>query len=417
MKLTFSLLLTGAVLAGLALFASQQGAAAQADTIPELNFTLALDGFDKPVHLTHPGDGSNRIFVVEQTGRIYFSENGGPAQLFLDIHSRVRSQETTGGTEEGLLSMAFPPDYGGSKDYFYVYYTNMNGDNQVSRFYLGANPNQADANNEHLVLLLPHPNQGNHNGGQIAFGPDGYLYIGTGDGGGRGDPYENAENLASLQGKLLRIDVEFISPLHTSLTHKTFLPIVQSGDSSGVRQPYRIPGDNPFIGEREARQEIWAYGLRNPWRFSFDRLNGNLYIGDVGQDDWEEVDYQPASSAGGENYGWDTMEGNACYEPSGGCNQSGLTMPVVVYSHDPECSVTGGFVYRGAEAALQGIYFYADFCSGKVWGVQPGGAWLPEQAASPGYAAASFGEDEQGNVYLVDRASGAIYRLTEKLTP
>ncbi|MCI0519998.1 MAG: PQQ-dependent sugar dehydrogenase [Chloroflexi bacterium] len=417
MRILISLVLTGTLLAGLASTALHQNARANANAVPDLTFTLSADGLTKPVHLTHAGDSSNRIFIVEQGGRIRFSENGGPLQLFLDIHTRVRSQETTGGTEEGLLSVAFPPGYGSSKDYFYVYYTNLAGDNQVSRFYLGANPDQADPANEHLVLTLPHPFQGNHNGGQLAFGPDGYLYIGTGDGGGGGDPYENAQNLASLQGKLLRIDTEMVSPPRAGLNHTIHLPLVSSSRTDVARQPYRIPANNPFIGAADARQEIWAYGLRNPWRFSFDRLTGDLYLGDVGQNNWEEVNFQAASSAGGENYGWDVMEGNACYEPASGCNQSGLTLPVITYSHDPECSITGGFVYRGPEAALLGYYFYADFCSGKVWAAQTGGAWVEEQAAATPYSAASFGEDQQGNVYIVDREGGAVYRLSEAVPP
>jgi glucose/arabinose dehydrogenase len=230
----------------------------------------------------------------------------------------------------------------------------------------------------------------NHNGGLLKFGPDGYLYIGMGDGGAAGDPWGHGQSLDTLLGKLLRIDVD-------------------SGD------PYAVPPDNPFVGRDDARPEIWAYGLRNPWRFSFDRATGDLFIADVGQNAQEEVHFQPAASAGGENYGWDIMEGDACYDASS-CDREGLELPVAVYAHSGEaggCSITGGYVYRGgAFPALAGTYLYADFCSGNLWALRPGGdSWQSELVTTLDIRVSSFGEDEAGELYLTDRSGGGLYRL------
>ncbi len=238
-----------------------------------------------------------------------------------------------------------------------------------------------------MILTFDQP-AGNHNGGQIQFGPDGYLYIGTGDGGQANDPWDNAENRGVLLGKMLRI-------------------AVQGQDS------YAIPHDNPFIEQNDVRAEIWAYGLRNPWRFSFDRGTGDLYIADVGQNQWEEVDFQPAESVGGEHYGWDTTEGTHCFEPASGCDDSAITLPVAEYAHDQGCSVTGGYVYRGATyPQLDGVYFYADFCSGDIWALRQGddGVWQDEIVFDSDYRIASFGEDEAGELYVLD-LSGSVYRL------
>jgi glucose/arabinose dehydrogenase len=271
---------------------------------PELTFEAVATPLNRPVTITHAGDGSGRIFIVEQEGRIRILQEG---QLlpdpFLDIQERVRCCG-----EEGLLGLAFPTGYQ-EKDYFYVYYTRTDGNNQVSRFHLGPDSNIADPYSEEELLFLHHPNHSNHNGGQIAFGPDGSLYIGTGDGGGAGDPANNAQNLESLMGKILRIDVE---AAHLILENPIYLPLLNGGSviSTGA---YRIPADNPFLNKPEAQPEIWAYGLRNPWRFSFDPENGDLYIADVGQREMEEINYQPAASGGGENYGWRILEGNLCY--------------------------------------------------------------------------------------------------------
>jgi glucose/arabinose dehydrogenase len=398
---------------------ARQGAIARpAIDWPQLDVILVESGFELPVHVAHAGDGSDRLFVVEQLGRIQIVKDGESLQEpFLDISGRVRSPFSGGGGEEGLLSVAFPPGYGAGKDHFYVYYTRMDGDNQLSRFSLGPDPDTADPNSEELILLFEHPTYSNHNGGQLVFGPDGYLYIGTGDGGGGGDPFGNAQDPGSLLGKLLRIDVEFGSTGEQPGDFFYYLPFISnSGSEPGDLPPYRIPPNNPYAGETGYQEEIWANGLRNPWRFSFDRLTGDLYIGDVGQNTREEVNYQPASSGGGENYGWPIFEGDDCYQQAN-CDDSGLTMPVAVYSNNVNgtCAVTGGFVYRGqAYAALQGIYFFGDYCNGTVWGLQQdSGSWTNQALFSTGFPVSSFGENESGELYLADYQGGSIYQLVE----
>ncbi len=366
--------------------------------------------FTDPVHVTHAGDGSGRLFVVEQPGRIKILLNGSITGTFLDITDRVNSN----GSEEGLLSVAFPPGFGPATPYFYVYYTQVNGDNLVSRFSIAGNPDLADPDSEQKILILSHPNYANHNGGQIAFGPDGYLYIATGDGGGGGDPQENAQNPGSLLGKLLRIDVNNQAPIPPTGDFKTYLPL-SLNQSSSPPQSYRIPADNPFVGVPGYRQEIWALGLRNPWRFSFDRLIGDLYIGDVGQNTKEEINFQPSTSPGGENYGWNIMEGDLCYNSST-CNQDGLVLPVLTYRTNIDGqAVTGGFVYRGsAYPNLQGIYFLGDWASGRIWGLRnTGGTWEHTELLDTSLAISSFGEDEAGEIYITDRSGGIIYRLIE----
>jgi glucose/arabinose dehydrogenase len=391
-------------------------AAAQPDQDwPQIDVALAAGGLDDPVHITHAGDGSGRLFVVEQGGRIQIIENSAVVGTFLDITERVLSAG-----EQGLLSVAFPPGYGAEKDYFYVYYTNLEGNNRVSRFYLGANPDVADPDSEELILLFDHPGHANHNGGQLFFGPDSYLYIGTGDGGGGGDPEQNAQDTKSLLGKLLRIDVEFEGSGPIAGDYVRYFPMVLRKTNGTAPPPegrlYSIPDDNPFVGQSGYRNEIWAVGLRNPWRFSFDRMTGDLYIGDVGQGTREEVDFQPAESGGGENYGWPIMEGDICYQAAD-CDDTGLTLPVAAYATHVggTCAVTGGYVYRGQDfPALEGIYFFADYCNGVIWGLQQvDGGWEYQQLASSQLVISSFGEDEAGELYLVDRGSGSIYRLVE----
>lgn len=364
-------------------------------------------GFIKPVHITHAGDGSGRLFVVEQTGRIYILINGNKISTpFLDIRDRVLSQ----GGEQGLLSVAFPPGFGTTRNHFYVYYTRSNGDNRVSRFRLSGTPDVADPGSEQLILLLPHPTYQNHNGGQLVFGPDGYLYIGTGDGGGGGDPFDNAQNPGSLLGKLLRIDVEpDVAVVPSDSPYKAYLPLMARSEGPA----YSIPPDNPFVGKPGYRPEIWALGLRNPWRFSFDRNTDDLYIGDVGQGSREEIDFRPASSNGGENYGWNIMEGLSCYPPGSSCSSAGLTLPVIDYTHSSGCSVTGGYVYRGSSfLTMQGIYFYGDYCSGIIWGLQRNlGNWENRLLNNGDQTQiTSFGEDQAGELYLTT-LSGTVYRV------
>jgi glucose/arabinose dehydrogenase len=367
---------------------------------PEIYLQSYAGGLDHPVHITNAKDGSYRLFVVEQMGRIRIIQNN---QLFttpfLDISSRVRSPDTGGGSEEGLLSVAFPNNYG-QKNHFYVYYTNLDGDNVVSRFSITGDPNIADPDSEYPVLYLFHPGHTNHNGGQLVFGPDDYLYIGTGDGGGSGDPDENAQDPGSLLGKILRIDIQ------------------------DPTEPYTIPATNPYTQTTGTRGEIWALGLRNPWRFSFDRENSDLFIGDVGQNRIEEIDFQPAFSIGGENYGWDILEGSSCYEPPNDCIPPERNVfPIAEYEHGQNnslgCSVTGGYIYRGDfYPRMYGVYFYADFCTGKIWGLQPDQeTWINALLFDDDqpYAFSTFGEDEHGNLYIADRTSGDIYRLSDTI--
>lgn len=344
------------------------------------------EGFAKPTHVTSAGDGSGRLFVVEQAGRIWALRDGVRLpEPFLDIIPLVGSN----GNERGLLSVAFHPRFAENGQLF-VGYTARNGDNSVARYTVSAdNPDRVDHESAQVILAVPDPAP-NHNGGLVKFGPDGYLYIGMGDGGGGGDPFGNGQNLDALLGKLLRIDVD--------------------GDA-----PYAVPADNPFVGQDGARPEIWAYGLRNPWRFSFDRATSDLFIADVGQNAYEEVHFQPAASAGGENYGWNTMEADTCFSAAS-CEQDGLELPVAVYPHGGDaggCSVTGGYVYRGAQfPQLVGAYLYADYCSGNLWALrQAGGAWQSELVSRLEIRTSSFGEDEAGELYLTDSDGGGLYRL------
>jgi glucose/arabinose dehydrogenase len=396
----------------------EQGSALSVAQWPDLSFQSVTNNLDYPVHITNAGDGSGRLFIVEQPGTIkIYKSTGLISDPFLDIEASVRSVRSGGGGEEGLLSVAFPPGFGTTKDHFYVYYTNKSGDNQVSRFSLSSNPDKADPASEQLILYLDHPRYSNHNGGQLTFGPDGYLYIGTGDGGSGGDPFDNAQDPTSLLGKLLRIDVEMEPDAGFTLTHHLFLPVIIQSNPNSSQKPYRIPNTNPFVGMAGYREEIWALGLRNPWRFSFDRSTGDLFIADVGQSDREEIDFQPASSNGGENYGWNIMEGSLCYGSST-CDMTGLTLPVFDYSHvSGNCSVSGGFRYRGADyPGMQGIYFFADYCSGIIWGTrQTQTGWDTQELPPQAYSISSFGEDEDGELYLLDHQpnSGSVYRIIQ----
>jgi glucose/arabinose dehydrogenase len=349
---------------------------------PTITLTPFVSGLAAPVAIVNAGDGSNRLFVVEQAGRVRLIVGGVlQATPFLDITTRVSCCG-----ERGLLGLAFPPGYA-AKGHFYVYYTDLNGAITLARYAVAANPDVADPNSGQVLLSVPHART-NHNGGQLAFGPgDGYLYAGLGDGGGAGDPDGNGQNTGTLLGKILRLDVE-----------------------SGVA-PYAIPAGNPFASGG-GRAEIWAYGLRNPWRFSFDRQTGDLYIADVGQGLWEEVDYQPGGAAGGANYGWNIMEGAHCYNASS-CNPAGLTWPVTEYDHSLGCAIIGGYVYRGsAQPALAGLYFYADECQGRVWGLQQdGGGWQSHQLLRAAINPSTFGEDEAGEIYVADYSGGTLYRV------
>ena len=360
-----------------------------------LRLVAHMPGGVSPLAVRHAGDGSRRIFILAQEGRIFIHDGRRLLKRpFLDIRSRV-----TRGGEKGLLGLAFSPDYMRDRR-FYVNYTVRRGRTlytRVSRFRASADDvNLADPGSEQVLFELEQP-WGNHNGGDLHFGRDGYLYIGTGDGGAAGDPGDNARNLGDLLGKMLRIDVQG--------------PPSPSGETCGLVAHYAVPEDNPFRSGRGSCDEIWAYGLRNPWRWSFDRLTGDLFIGDVGQDLWEEVDFQPASSKGGEFYGWSCMEGSHRYDESR-CDGRSMVKPILEYGHQGgNCSITGGYRYRGPVEALWGLYVYGDFCSGNIWFArQQGRGWTSRLWRSTNLNISSFGEDEAGNLYVVD-LGGAVYRF------
>lgn len=333
-----------------------------------------LSGLYRPVDIQPANDGSGRLFIIEKNGLIRIYGNGQLLEApFLDISDRV----SEAGNEMGLLGLAFHPDYE-TNGYFYVNYTGADGNTRISRFQ--ASGNSADKNSETYLLIIEQPYQ-NHNGGALAFGPDGNLYAGLGDGGSAGDPQKNGQNTKSLLGKILRLDVT-------------------NGD------PYAIPADNPF------GNEVWAYGLRNPWRISFDRLTGDLWIGDVGQNQWEEVDYLPKSWGSGANFGWSVMEGSHAYDSE---PQSGMALPAAEYSHaEGGCSITGGYVYRGAIPEWNGIYFYGDYCSGKIWGLTlVDGLWKSQLLFETGTTITTFGLDESGEIYFASD-NGTIYHFEIK---
>jgi glucose/arabinose dehydrogenase len=357
-----------------------------------ISFQEAATGLTSPVLITNAGDGSGRIFVVEQTGNIRILKNGSLLGTpFLNVSSLIKS-----GAEQGLLALAFHPSYKTNGIFFVVYTapvaTDAIGANLVlEKFSVSANPDLANPGSGVVLLSISHPSQSNHNGGTLAFGGDGYLYWSTGDGGSGGDPPNNSQQLNNLLGKILRLDV-----------------------NSG--SPYGIPTSNPFYSNPNPtiKKEIWAYGLRNPWRLSFDRLTHDLYIGDVGQSAREEVDFQLASSAGGQNYGWRVMEGSSCYNSPGGCDQSGKILPVTEYDHSVGCSITGGYVYRGSNfPSLGGHYFYGDYCSGRLFSLfnDPILGWQSIQLADTPYNISTFGEDEQGELYLSDLGTGKLYNI------
>ncbi len=345
-------------------------------------------GLRQPVAITHAGDGSGRLFIAEQGGliRIIVGERLLDSP-FLDLRDLTKAAG-----ERGLLGLTFHPDYPRS-GFFYVHYSDLAGNTVIARYQVSDDPNRAEPASAVTILRVDQPFP-NHNGGQLAFGPDGYLYLGLGDGGAAGDPLGAGQDLSTLLGKLLRLDVDGATP-------------------------YAIPADNPFRNTPGARAEIWAYGLRNPWRFSFDRVSGDLYIGDVGQNAFEEIDWQPAASSGGENYGWNIMEGRSCFLAGNRCDATGLTLPVIVYPQGSGTgrSVTGGFVYRGEAAPdLNGSYLFADFASGRIWAAtmpaNPTAApWKFSELLHPGFTISTFGEDEAGELYLADYGGGVIYRL------
>ncbi len=341
-------------------------------------------GLSSPLYLTAPAADA-RLFIVEKTGGIRIVKEGVLLDApFLDLSAKVSA-----GNEQGLLGLAFDPEYP-ANGRFVVHYTDLAGNTVLSRVQVSADPDRADPASEQVILTAAQP-ESNHNGGQVAFGPDGFLYLGLGDGGGSSDPQGRGQDLSDLLGSILRLDV-------------------------GAGDPYTVPADNPFVGSPGRRAEIWSYGLRNPWRFSFDRANGDLYIADVGESQREEIDVSTSEDGGGKgaNYGWSVMEGSRCFRTSG-CDQTGLTLPLLEYTHQVGCSVTGGYVYRGSVIpALQGHYFYADFCRGWVRSFRNAGGIVTDEASwptlSPGGPILSFGEDSAGELYVL-QAGGGVFKI------
>ena len=365
-----------------------QGLKAQNNSIQLISFST---GYTLPLGVENCGD--NRLFIVQKTGQIIICDTVGVKLTtpYLDISDRI----LTSGSEQGLLGLAFDPKYN-ANGFFYVNYINKSGNTQISRFKVSTNRNVADISSEKFILSIQQP-YANHNGGCMRFGKDGFLYIAVGDGGSGGDPQNNAQNPTSLLGKILRINV--------------------TGAST-----YTIPANNPFVDSANYKKEIWALGVRNPWRFSFDAASGALVIADVGQDAWEEVDLQYAKSKGGENYGWRCYEGNHSYNTTGCLPQSNYKSPVYEYPHSDvtgDCSITGGFVYRGKRyPSLNGKYFFADYCSGIIRTLTMIGGNISEQDVLNGddFAYTSFGEDKNRELFITNYVTGSIYRIAPAAT-
>jgi hypothetical protein len=351
-------------------------------TAQQITLKSIVTGLEMPTAIAHAGD--TRMFITLQRGQIVIWDGIQKLAIpFLDIRSLVQCCD-----EQGLLGLAFHPRYG-DNGFFFVYYVDRSSFVTIARYHVSSDPNRADPASAQILLRIDHTQFGNHDGGQLQFGPDRYLYIGTGDGGGGGDPLGNGQNQTSLLGKLLRIDVD-------------------------LGTPYAIPPSNPF------GSEIWAWGLRNPWRFSFDRQTSDLWIADVGQGAWEEIDLQPATSIGGENYGWNRMEGKHCYPPGSSCDMSRFVLPIIDYGHGAggcSGSITGGYRYRGSRyVRLYGTYIYGDYCNGGIWGVtQQGNTWSVRSLLSTRIATSTFGEDMFGEIYVADYANGVIYQIIDQL--
>lgn len=349
-------------------------------------------GFSSPLYVTHAGDKSGRMFVLEQTGRVWIMQDDVRLETpFIDLSGVASQDRLNGYSERGLLGLAFHPEYA-ENGQFYVNYTDADGTTRIVNYSVSVDdPNLADMESarELMSIAQPYPN---HNGGHMAFGPDGFLYISVGDGGSAGDPLEAGQNPSTLLGTILRIDV----------------------DDFTEDRPYAIPEDNPFFTNPAIAPEVWAYGLRNAWRFSFDRATGDLYIADVGQQQTEEVNFQPADSLGGENYGWDVFEGDVFYEGWQGIEPIETVMPIATYNHNVGCSITGGYTYRGELVEeLTAAYLYSDYCSGRIWAAyrDEAGTWNSGMIMSAGGGVSSFGEDEAGELYALLYDAGTLLRF------
>ena len=358
--------------------------------LTSVSLQQVASGLGSPIGVTNAGDGSGRLFVNEQGGRIRVVNPDGSVRAtdFVDLSDRVQA-----GGERGLLGLAFHPDFASNGRVFVHYSRKGDGATVISELTASADRSTAIPASERIIFTHDQP-FANHNGGEIAFGPDGFFYIGLGDGGSGGDPFGNGQNRQVLLGKILRIDVD--------------------GPHAPGKE-YAIPASNPYapggVEPGAGLPEIWAYGFRNPWRFSFDRATGDLYIGDVGQGAWEEIDHQPAASRGGENYGWVLFEGSHC---SAACTSINAVLPISEYAHgaDGGCSVTGGYVYRGTrQPQMVGTYLFSDYCSGRIWTPSSTGDLVPVLLAESRLLVASFGEGQDGEIYLVDLGGGGLYRV------
>ncbi len=345
-----------------------------------VNLELIAQDLDSPILLTHAN--SSEHFLVEKTGKVFiYDAEFESRNLFLDVSSIITSR----GSEQGLLSIAFHPNFS-ENGYLFIFYTAKNGDNTLARLTLNPSSFKQQSLASLEILIAQEDPASNHNGGMLAFGHDGYLYLGIGDGGSGGDPWNNAQNLETYLGKMLRINVN-------------------------QAKGYTVPQDNPFVKEDNVLPEIWSYGLRNPWRHSFDRDTGDIWIADVGQNKWEEIHWGSFDSTGGENYGWRIMEGNHCFLPKKDCESEGLVKPVAEYSHKKGCSITGGYVYRGEEIkALVGKYLFGDFCNGTIWVIDKENKFSMDKLFDTGIRISSFGEDVSGEIYVLDY-TGKVYKF------
>lgn len=353
-------------------------------SIDTLAFETVVDGLARPLYVTHAGDDSGRLFILEQGGLIK-AWNGEETTIFMDISSLV-SQEALAPvyTERGLLGLAFHPDYA-ENGTFFVNYTDLNGGTVIARYQVSANPDVADTGSAEIIFTQNQP-YANHNGGHMAFDADGYLYVSLGDGGSAGDPLSAGQNPLLLLGTIMRLDV--------------------NGETG-----YAIPDDNPFVGSDEGADEVWSYGWRNPWRFSFDRATDDMYIGDVGQAQWEELNFESADSTGGLNYGWNLFEATTVY--AGGGDPDVMVQPFAEYNHGNGCSVTGGYLYRGEQLPdWEAVYFYGDYCTGVMWTAYRTDAetWVSDILIDTDYQISSFGEDEAGELYIV-HYGGSVLKI------
>ena len=363
-----------------------QATAVASQPVTEIQLVPVTNGLTWPVALAHAYD--DRLFIAEQAGRIRILDNGTLLpESFLDIQHKVRNDPERLWDEQGLLGLAFHPRFQ-ENGLFFVNYTSENDGSTILAHYRvdATNPNRADPLSETVILSIGQPYD-DHNAGHLQFDQDGFLYMAAGDGGDWGDPHGNSQNPGTLLGSILRLYVD-------------------------ANDTYTVPSTNPFVGDTSKRGEVWVYGLRNPWRFSFDRLTGDLYIADVGQALWEELNFLPGGGQGGENLGWNIVEGPACYDTEN-CDKSGFVEPIVTYEHNPGCAIVSGYIYRGLQfPSLAGNYFFADYCQGTIWSLMnSNGEWVQNEVYQDDIWLSSFGEDVNGELYVLAHRDGIVYQI------